>query len=90
MNTKSITKAVKAIETKGTRVVSFTYKNKTRNVIVGAHLPNRRAPWRGSKLITRSLVSYKGGTYLVPRVMNDNPKWKAFDVTKIENFSFKA
>ena len=90
MNTKSIIKAVTTIERKGTRAVSFDYKGKTRNVIIGAYLPNKRAPWNGSRLLSRSLVAYKGGTYLVPRVMNDNPKWKAFDVKKIENFSFKA
>jgi hypothetical protein len=86
---KQITKAVEAIESKGTRVVSFLYKGELRNAVVGATLPNGGPVW-ATKQITRSLWYANGHTYLVPRMMNDRFNFKAFDVTKIEDFSFKA
>jgi len=86
---RTICKAVKAIERKGTRVVSFNYNGKTRNAIVGAKLPNGGPSW-AEKEITRSLHYLDGNTYLVPRMMNDTHTFKAFNVKKIKNFSFKA
>ena len=82
-------KLVRQIESLGTRVVSFVYKGKVRNVIVGANLPNGGPDW--GRPLSRSLVAHKGNIYLIPRVRNDTEaNYKAFDLEKIENFSFKA
>lgn len=86
---KAIYKAVEAIEVKGTRVVSFVYNDELRNAVVGAELPNGGPPW-AQKKISRSLWYANGHTYLVPRMMNDTTTFKAFDITKIKDFSFKA
>jgi hypothetical protein len=90
MKIKNITKAVNAIATKGTRVVSFEYNGRTRNAIVGANLPNGGPSWAES-VTGRSLVKHENGhSYLIPRMMNEPVKYKAFDVKKIKKFSFKA
>lgn len=86
---KKVCKAVKAIELKGTRIVSFVYNGVLRNGIVGATLPSGGPKW-AEYSVSRSLHYLNGHTYLVPRMMNDTHNFKAFDVAKIKNFSFKA
>lgn len=79
MSTKSLVKKIRAIEKLGTRVASFTYHGKKRNVIVGASTVNGPEG--------RSLAKSRDGNYyLVPRVMNDAISVKAFSLDKISDF----
>ena len=79
MKITSLVKKIAAIEKLGTRVASFDYNGKRRNVIIGA------ANLQGGKY--RSLAQSKAGDwYIVPRVMNDSEKVKAFRLDKISNF----
>ena len=79
MNVTSLIKKIAAIEKMGTRVASFDYNGERRNVIIGA------ANIQGGEY--RSLAQSKAGDwYIVPRVMNDSKKVKAFRLDKISNF----
>ena len=80
MNIESLVKKIAAIESLGTRVASFDYNGKRRNVIIGA------ANIQGGEY--RSLAkSTRGNWYMVPRVMNDpEGTVKAFRLDRISNF----
>lgn len=80
MNVNILVKKIAAIEKLGTRVASFTYNGIKRNVIVGADNIRGGSPYR-------SLAQSKAGDwYLVPRVMNDSEKLKAFRLDRISDF----
>ena len=80
MKIESLIKKIAAIEALGTRVASFDYNGKRRNVIIGA------ANIQGSEY--RSLAkSTHGDWFIVPRVMNDpDATIKAFRLDRISNF----
>ena len=81
MKISTLVKKLEAIEKMGTRVASFTYHGKRRNVIVGANTLSG-IPSEGRSFTK----SQDGNYYLVPRVMNDTIPHKAFRLDRITDF----
>ena len=85
MNSKTaIINAVDAILSKGTRVVSFVYGNKVRNVLVGANAAAEGTP-RWGETLNRALRVNGRDLFLVGIDNNDGHTIKTFNILKIEN-----
>lgn len=85
MNT-NIEKAIESILKGGTRIVSFDYDGKRRNVLIGANEIEAQGPW--GEQLNRAIRVNKGRKFLVARVQNDPVQIKAFALDKILNPSF--
>jgi hypothetical protein len=79
-----IEKQINKILEGGTKIVSFDYAGKRRNVLVGASDCAYQGPWGNQE--NRAIRSNGGKLYLVARVNNDKAAAiKCFDLDKIEN-----
>lgn len=74
---------------RGTKIVSFLYDSKVRNVVIGVNDAIRGAPAWGIQENRAIRVSKSGREYMVGLVRNeDNPRQiKAFALDKIQNLS---
>jgi len=80
----NIEQAIKKILDGGTKIVSFTYDGKARNVLIGANACGTQGVW--GEQINRAVRKYNGKKYLVARVMNDKDSCiKCFNLDKIFN-----
>lgn len=78
-----IENAVEKILKKGTRVVSFDYHGRRRNVIVGCSACQKQPTWGNQ--VNRGIREYRGRKYLVGKPMNDGTPYKVFLLDDIEN-----
>lgn len=79
----AIEQAIQSILDQGTKIVSFDYHGKRRNVLIGANEISAQGPW-GDQL-NRAIRVHRGRKYLVARVQNDVVPIKAFPLDLIEN-----
>lgn len=80
----NIENAINNILKAGTKIVSFDYDGKRRNVLIGAKEVENQGPW-GVQL-NRAIRENKGRKFLVARVQNEGAETiKAFALDKIEN-----
>ena len=80
----NIEQKIKEILARGTRIVSFDYNGKRRNVLVG----DKGAAFQGQWGVQKDRAIRENGSrkYLIARPMNDNTApFKAFALDKIEN-----
>lgn len=83
---KKIEKALTEILEAGTRIVSFEYHGKTRNVLVGSNQALAAPVW--GKVENRAIREHRGQKYLVGLVANEGPRqFKTFKLNEIENLS---
>lgn len=84
---KSINSAVNSILAFGTKIVSFDYEGKRRNVLIGSKVGLKNPPW--GHVENRAMRSHNGRKYLVGLVNNEGRRtFKTFNVDKIKNPSF--
>lgn len=83
-----IVEAADRIVQGGTKIVSFLYAGKVRNVLVGSNAALGRPRW--GRMVNRAIRQYRGNDYLVGLVNNEGaPRtFKTFRVDKIEEPSF--
>lgn len=82
----TLRKSIETAISKGTRIVSFDYDNKTRNVLVGSNEAISGTPVWG-KQINRAVRIHNGKEYLIAKCNNENGQHpiKAFELSKIQN-----
>jgi hypothetical protein len=85
MNTK-IETAIENILKTGTKIVSFNYHGKPRNVLVGSNQALREPVW--GRMLNRAIRSHLGVRYLVGLDNNDSRQFKTFKLSEIEAPSF--
>ena len=83
---KSIESVTEAIASKGTRIVSFDYDGKSRNVLLGAMAADDY-PAYGQK-VNPILTVHQGKKYIAGVDNNDGRQVKVFSVDKIRNPSW--
>lgn len=87
MNKQNMVDAVNRIVAKGTRIVSFNYSGKPRNVLIGSNRALGQPRW--GKVVNRGLREYRGKLYAVGYVNNESKRtFKTFALDKIEDPSF--
>ena len=75
---------INEILARGTRIVSFTYDNKRRNVLVGDKGAAFQGVW--GRQMNRAIRVNGSRKFLIARPMNDDTApFKAFALDKIEN-----
>jgi hypothetical protein len=81
--------ALEKIVASGTKIVSFKYNDRVRNVLVGSNLAGTGVPTWGHQA-NRALRVHDGKTYLVGLCMNEGRAGvvKTFALDKIQNPSF--
>ena len=86
---KSIRQLIEGVLPLGTRIVSFEYNGKARNVVVGVNAAIQGDPTWGTQVNRAIRKSDSGREYLVGLVRNEeNPQQiKAFALDKIKNLS---
>ena len=84
---RNMNKAVNDILAFGTKIVSFDYDGKRRNVLIGSNIGSRIPPW--GKVESRAVRVHGGRKYLVGIVNNEGKRIpKTFAMDKIQNPSF--
>jgi hypothetical protein len=85
---KNLEQSILNILRRGTKIVSFDYNGKARNVLIGAKEIEKQGTW--GEQLNRAIRVHGGVKYLVARVQNEGPTptIKAFQLDLIENPSF--
>lgn len=79
--------AVSKLLNYGTRIVSFDYDGKRRNVLIGSSASMKPPVW--GHVENPAIRSHSGRKYLVGLVNNEGSrKFKTFNLSKIRNPSF--
>ena len=86
MNARNIRLKTEKILKNGTRIVSFRYDGKLRNVLLGSYRADYYTPW--GTALNEMLTEHNGKLFIAGVDNNDGRIVKVFDVAKIENPSF--